>query len=141
MMLRVNWVLLIIYLWKSKNWLTAVLYLLIMVVQAIINLQLWRRLFHLRFNFEVTDKQFSLYCHMYPCTSKLLTHLSFFLTFQAIRLTYSRLLGKKQFMAKFTSQKKLWRLLGRLSLLEVTLLYLPSIAINAINLKRLKNGS
>jgi len=38
----------------------------------------------------------------YPRTSSWLIFLSYLITFQAIRLTYSRALGKKMFMASFT---------------------------------------
>jgi hypothetical protein len=94
-LLRVNWLTLIIYLYLGDHKLTAGLYLIIIIGSCVINFKLWRRMFFSRYHYENEDKLFSIYCNNYPGTTKFLMNLSYFTTFQAIRLTYSRLLGKK----------------------------------------------
>jgi len=112
-----------------------------MILSSIINFKLWRRMFYNKYKYEERDKYFSMYYNNYPGTAKFILNCSYFLTFQAIRLSYSRILGKKEFMARFQTRRRFYRLLGRLSLIEVFLLYLPSMAINIVNLFHVKNGS
>lgn len=60
--------------------------------------------------------------------------LSYLISFQAIRLTYSKLLGKKSFMASFTRQRRYFRLISQLSIIEIFLLFLPAIALMVYSL-------
>lgn len=105
-----------------------------MVLSMLINLKMWRRMFHNKYKYEDRDKLYSMYYANYPGTAKFIQNLSYLITFQAIRLTYSRILGKKQFMARFTTRRRYYRLIGRLSIMEIVILYLPSMAINIVNL-------
>lgn len=140
-LLRANWTVLIVYLWRGDHKVQAALYLLIMVASVLINLRLWRKMFYNKYRYEEKDRNFSLYFHNYPGTAKFIMNLSYFVSFQAIRLSYSRFLGKKRFMAKFSTRRRFYRLIGRLSLIEILVLYLPSIVINVVNLFKVENGS
>ena len=51
------------------------------------------------------------------------------------------ILGKKQFMARFSTRRRFYRLIGRLSIIEILVLYLPSIVINISNLFYVKFGT
>ena len=140
-LLRANWITLIVFLYNGKYYVTSGCYLLVMLISIVINFKIWRRMFYNKYKYEDTDKYFSMYYHNYPSTAKFILNCSYFFTFQAIRLSYSRILGKKQFMARFSTRRRFYRLLGRLSLIEIFLLYIPSIAINIVNLFQVKNGS
>ncbi len=74
----------------------------LLLINMAINLLLWRRFFKYKYNMDENDRAFVTYCKNYPRTSSWLIFLSYLITFQAIRLTYSRALGKKMFMASFT---------------------------------------
>lgn len=50
-------------------------------------------------------------------------------------------MGKKQFMARFTSRRRFYRLIGRLTIIEILILYIPSITMNIVNLFYVKRGS
>lgn len=130
-----------VYLWRAEHKVQAILYLVIMILSILINFRLWRRMFYNKYRYEENDRSFNLYCNNYPGTSKFLMNLSYFVSFQAIRLTYSRILGKKRFMARFSTRRRYYRLIGRLSLIEILVLYIPSIIINVVNLYKVKNGS
>ena len=67
-------------------------------------------------------------------TVAVLIFFSYLVTFQAIRLTYSRCLGKKKFMAQFAKRRRYFRLIGRLTVFETLFLYLPAVAINIYSL-------
>lgn len=140
-LLRANWITLIAFLYSGKYYVTSGCYLLVMLISIVINFKIWRRMFYTKYKYEDTDKYFSMYYHNYPSTAKFILNCSYFFTFQAIRLSYSRILGKKQFMARFSTRRRFYRLLGRLSLIEIFLLYIPSITINIVNLFQVKNGS
>jgi len=99
-----------------------------------INIFLWRRYFYSKYKYEETDPLFSAYCAKYSGTANSCIFLSYLLSFQAIRLTYSRFLGKKKFMARFTKRRRYFRLIGRLTVLECFLIYIPAIAINIYSL-------
>jgi len=70
------------------------LYLACLGISTILNLGLWRKFFNETYNFD-EDLYFAQYITRYPRTAKFLLFLSYFVAFQTIRLTYSRLLGKK----------------------------------------------
>lgn len=70
----------------------------------------------------------------YSNSANLIIFLSYLLSFQAIRLTYSRFLGKKKFMARFTRRRRYFRLIGRLTVFETLLIYLPAVAQNIYSL-------
>lgn len=61
------------------------------------NLIIWRMAFY-RIGID-TDKEYMRYSLRYKYTSKILLFTSFILSFHIFRLSYSRLLGKKQFSA------------------------------------------
>jgi len=140
-LLRINWIVLIIYLYLAKHLVTAGLYLVLIFASLIINFCLWRRMFYSKYKYEERDRQYGIYFHNYPNTAKFVQNLSYIISFQAIRLSYSRILGKKQFMARFSTRRRFYRLIGRLSIIEILVLYLPSIAINISNLYYVKFGT
>lgn len=140
-LLRINWIVLIIYLFLAKHLVTAGLYLALIVGSLVINLKLWRRMFFSKYKYEENDRLYNMYMQNYPTTAKFIANLSYVFSFQAIRLSYSRILGKKQFMARFSTRRRFYRLIGRLSIIEILVLYLPSIAINISNLFYVKRGS
>lgn len=49
-------------------------------------------------------------------------------------MTYSRFLGKKKFMARFTKRRRYYRLIGRLTVLECIFIYIPAVVINCYSL-------
>lgn len=60
-LLRANWITLIVYLYIGKQKITAGLYLLLLGVSVILNLKMWRRMFHSKYKYEETDKMYSMY--------------------------------------------------------------------------------
>lgn len=140
-LLRINWIVLIVYLYLAKHLVTAGLYLILIFASLIINFCLWRRMFYAKYKYEEKDRLFSMYFQNYPNTAKFVLNVSYIFSFQAIRLSYSRILGKKQFMARFSTRRRFYRLIGRLSIIEILVLYLPSIAINISNLFYVKFGT
>jgi hypothetical protein len=60
-LLRANWITLIIYLYIGKQKITAGLYLLLLGVSVILNLKMWRRMFHSKYKYEEKDKMYSMY--------------------------------------------------------------------------------
>lgn len=44
-------------------------------------------------------------------------------------------------MARFTSRRRFYRLIGRLTIIEILILYIPSITMNIVNLFYVKRGS
>ena len=70
----------------------------------------------------------------YPWTAYVIIFLSYVFSFQAIRLTYSRFLNKKMFMASFSRRLRYFRLIGRLTVFETILIYLPAVSINIYSL-------
>lgn len=74
----------------------------LLLVSAFLNLSVWRRFFVFKYNMDDNDEAFVRYKTKYPKTARWLLYLSFLVSFQMFRLSYSRLLGKKQFMARFT---------------------------------------
>lgn len=95
----------------------------------IINLLLWRRFFKYKYNMDENDRAFTSYCKNYPKTSMFIIFFSYWISFQSIRLSYSRFLGKKMFMASFTRQKRYYRLIGQLSIIEILFMFLPAIGL------------
>ena len=86
------------------------------------------------YRYEETDPMFGAYIMKYPATANIIIFLSYLLTFQAIRLTYSRFLGKKMFMARFSKRLRYFRLIGRLTVFETLFIYLPAVATNIYSL-------
>ncbi len=105
-----------------------------MGVSLFINIFLWRRYFYSKYRYEDFDPLFSAYCAKYSGTAAVCIFLSYLLSFQAIRLTYSRFLGKKKFMARFTKRRRYYRLIGRLTVLECLFVYVPAVVLNAFSL-------
>ena len=99
-------------------------------VSILTNIFLWRRFFYSKYRYEDTDPLFSAYVQKYPATAYILMFLSYLLTFQAFRLTYSRFLGKKKFMARFTKRRRYFRLIGRLTVLETFIMFAPAVGMN-----------
>ena len=83
---------------------------------------------------DENDRAFVTYCQNYPKTSNWILFMSYMVTFQAVRLSYSRLLGKKMFMASFTRQKRYYRLIGKLSIIEVFFIFCPAILLMAYSI-------
>ena len=133
-LLRVNWGVLA-WLVLQKQYFTAFYCLLGLIgFSLLINFFLWRRYFYSRYKYEDTDPLFSAYATKFSRTASVVTFLSYLVTFQAIRLAYSRFLGKKQFSAGFTRRRRYYRLIGRLTVFEAIFVYGPAIALNIYNL-------
>ena len=116
MLLRVNWGFLCYVVMQKDYMITFGLLLGLISLSVLLNLFVWRRYFYSKYKYEEEDPHFSAYCQKYPMTSKLIIFLSYLLSFQAIRLTYSRILGKKKFMARFSRRRRYFRLMGRLTM-------------------------
>ena len=97
---------------------------------VLMNLFIWRRYFYVKYKYEEEDPHFSAYCQKYPATANIIIFMSYLFTFQAIRLSYSRILGKKKFMARFSKRRRFFRLIGRLTMLEILLIYVPALTTN-----------
>jgi hypothetical protein len=128
-LLRINWFVMGILSLQNKIYYTFYGCAGLLSINIVLNLGLWRRFFKFKYNLDENDRAFVTYCKSYPRTSKFIIFLSYLITFQAIRLTYSRLLGKKQFMAKFTRQKRYYRLIGQLSIIQIFFMFLPAICL------------
>lgn len=133
-LLRLNWFILGFLQLYNYMILSAVWCALLLIMSSFLNLVLWRRFFKFKYNMDENDFKFVSYCNKYPRTSRTLIFLSYIFSFQAIRLTYSRILGKKRFMAQFTRQRRYFRLIGQLSMMEIILVYIPAIAMNIVDL-------
>lgn len=133
-LLRFNWFVLGILNLNSEFWGLAGWCAVLLVVSTVLNVVIWRRFFKFKYNIDDNDFKFVSYCKKYPRTSRIIIYLSYVFTFQAIRLSYSRILGKKRFMAQFTRQKRYFRLVGRLSMMEVFLIFIPAISMNIYGL-------
>lgn len=129
-LLRINWFIFGILALQAKYYYTFYGCAIVLATSMFLNLAVWRRFFKFKYNFEHNDKLFKLYESRYPRTARWLIFFSYFLTFQAFRLTYSRLLSKKQFGAEFSRAKVYYRLIGRLSIMEIFLVYIPDILLN-----------
>lgn len=134
MLLRVNWIVLAYSAYIKDFMTTFGLLIGVIVVSFSINVFLWRRYFYSIYRYEETDPLFSAYVMKYPATANILIFLSYLLSFQAIRLTYSRILGKKKFMARFSRRLRYFRLIGRLSVFEILLIYIPAVSTNIYSL-------
>ena len=114
--------------------------MILLFICLLVNFFLWRRFFYSKYRYEDKDPLFSEYVKKYPAFSQVIIFISYFVTFQAIRFTYSRWLGKKKFMARFSRKRKYMRLIGRLSVLETLVLYLPAIIINITSIFLFERG-
>lgn len=106
MTLRLNWFILSVLSLSHGLVVTFFGCIALLVIGVFMNVVLWRRFFMFKYNMDDNDLLFTTYRKNYPKTSQLLITLSYTCSFQAIRLTYSQLLGKKVFTAQFTRQRK-----------------------------------
>lgn len=134
MLLRVNWALLAYVVFQKDFYITFGCLLGLIALCVFMNIFLWRRYFYSKYRYEDEDPLFSEYVKKYPATAHVFIFLSYLLSFQAIRMTYSRFLGKKKFMARFTRRRRYYRLIGRLTVFETLFIYLPAVAINIYSL-------
>ena len=139
-MLRIDWAILAYISYSNEHQATFVCLMALLVICALINFFLWRRFFYSKYRYEDKDPLFSEYVKKYPALSQFIIFISYMVTFQAIRLTYSRILGKKKFMARFSRKRKYMRLIGRLSVLETLVVYAPAIAINIVSISLFERG-
>ena len=134
LLLRVNWAILAWSVFSKEFYTTFGLLVGLLVLSVLINIFLWRRYFQTIYRYEETDALFAAYMMKYPATANIIIFLSYLITFQAIRLAYSRFLGKKMFMARFSKRLRYFRLIGRLTVFETIFIYLPAISINIFSL-------
>ena len=112
--------------------------IVLLFTSAFLNLVIWRNYFHTRYRYDRIndtakhDPNFTMWMAKYPKTSSIVLFISYVVTFQAVRFSYSRLLAKKQFMATFTKKRRFLRLIGRLSILEALILYIPAIGLHVL---------
>ena len=133
-LLRVCWAILAFSVYQKEFYTTFGCLCGLLGVSLFLNIFMWRRYFYSKYRYEDWDPLFSAYVTKYPATANVIIFLSYLLTFQAIRLTYSRFLGKKKFMARFSKRLRYFRLIGRLTVLEIFLIYFPAVVINAYSL-------
>lgn len=93
--LRINWFVLAVLALSEDILITFYGCVGLLVWGMFINIVLWRRFFKFKYNMDENDRAFTTYCLNYPRTSNIIILLSYYLTFQAIRLSYCRFLGKK----------------------------------------------
>ena len=55
-------------------------------------------------------------------------------------MTYSRFLGKKAYMARFARKRMYYRLIGRLSVLEIIVIFIPAAIINITSINQIMRG-
>lgn len=127
--LRVNWFVLGVLALADNLFITFYGCCGLLTIGLAVNVLLWRRFFKFKYNMDENDRAFTTYCMNYPKTSSMVMLMSYLISFQAIRLSYSRFLGKKMFMASFTRQKRYYRLIGQLSLIEVFAMFIPALAL------------
>ena len=102
MLLRINWAVLAYYVWQKSYYITFGCTCGLIAISLFINIYLWRRYFYSKYGYEDKDKLFSAYFNKYLVTANVIIFFSYLLSFQGIRLTYSRFLGKQKFMARFS---------------------------------------
>ena len=134
MLLRINWAVLAYSVYQKEYYVTFGWLCGILGFSLFVNIFLWRRYFYSKYRYEDNDDLFSVYVMKYPATANIIMFLSYLLSFQAIRLTYSRFLGKKKFMARFQKRLRYYRLIGRLTVFETIFIYLPAVACNIYSL-------
>lgn len=139
LLLRINWFVLILLFYRNEYWVSCAIIGVVMILSIILNLCIWRSFFTSKYDY-FNDPYFKQYLAKYPKTGRISIVLSYIFTFQAIRITYSRLLGKKQFMARFAKRRTFFRLIGRLSILEIFALYLPAMTGNILSLFYIPKG-
>ena len=133
-LLRANWAVLAYNVFQKDYYYTFGFLVGLLAFSLFTNIFLWRRYFYSKYQYEDEDPKFAAYVAKYPFTANTIIFLSYIGSFQAIRLTYSRFLGKKMFMASFSRRLRYFRLIGRLTVFETILIYLPAIAINIYSL-------
>ena len=138
-LLRINWAVLAYNVFQKDYVNTFACLVGLLALSLLINVFLWRRYFYSKYQYEDEDPKFSAYVSKYSWTAYIIIFLSYVCSFQAIRLTYSRFLGKKMFMASFSRRLRYFRLIGRLTVLEIFLIYLPAVAINVYSLTYITN--
>lgn len=138
-LLKIDWIILAILSGVKGYYGTMGMLIYCLCATIFINVGIWRRFFMTKYKFD-QDRLFRSYMLRYPSTSKCLLWISYLVSFQAIKLTYSRLCAKKKFMAKFAKRKKFYRLIGRLSILSIAALYVPALVITAYSLTYIEKG-
>lgn len=134
MLLRVTWAVLAYSVYQKEYYVTFGWLCGILGISCFLNIFVWRRYFYVKYRYEDEDPLFSAYMMKYSYSGNVIIFLSYLLSFQAIRLTYSRILGKKKFMARFTRRRRYFRLIGRLTVFETIFIYLPAVALNIYSL-------
>jgi len=139
MLLKIDWILMAIFSGLKGYYGTMGILIYCLCATVFINVGIWKRFFISKYNFD-QDRLFRSYMLRYPSASKAILWFSYLLSFQAIKLSYSRLCGKKKFMAKFAKRKKFYRLIGRLSILSIAALYVPALVVTAYSLTYIEKG-
>jgi hypothetical protein len=145
-LLRLDWFILCVGAFSSDETTFFCFMLILCLITVILNLVVWRKYFHTRYRYDkeldpLGDKKYTEWMKTFPKTAMAILFLTYVVTFQAIRLSYSRLLGKKQFCATFTQKRRYYRLMGRISMLQIFVLYLPSIAFMIYGLYQFVQGT
>lgn len=145
-LLRFDWLLLCIGAFTNDYWYFFCFMLVLCLVTIFLNLVIWRKYFHTRYRYDkeldpLGDKKFKLWMKSYPKTALTILFLTYVVSFQAIRLSYSRLLGKAQFYANFTQRRRYFRLIGRISMLQIFILYFPSVGFMIYGLYNFTQGT
>ena len=138
-LLRINWAFLAYNVFQKDYYRTFGCLLGLIAFSMFINLFLWRRYFYSKYQYEEEDPKFSAYVEKYPWTAYVIIFLSYVFSFQAIRLSYSCFLNKKMFMAGFSRKLRYFRLIGRLTVFETLLIYIPAVSINIYSLTYITN--
>ena len=132
MVLKLNWVFLLIYLYLGKYFVSASIIAYCLLMSLITNFLIWRTLFYRLKLFE--DVEFKRYTSRYPITSRLLLGCSFVFSFHIFRLSYSRLFGKKKFSASFRNHGTFVRLMSGMTLFALLFICSAGVVANAYNL-------
>jgi hypothetical protein len=81
MLLRVNWIVLVIFGFVNGYDVTFYGFIGVMAMVVILNLAVWRRFFKFKYNMDDNDQAFVSYTNHYPKTAKVLLALSYIISF------------------------------------------------------------
>jgi hypothetical protein len=96
-LVKINWIFLFAFLVHDRHRVSAGIIGYCLAGSFVINFGLWRYLFKV---FGLSrDPSFAQYAQKYPRAYHVILYLSFLVSFQAFRLTYARILGKRSFSA------------------------------------------
>lgn len=131
--LKLNWIFLLAYLLiGGQYYISSLVIACSLFVNLLTNLVIWRYSFlHNRF---WEDPKFKNYVKKFPKLSGFLYLMSITFSFHLFKLTYSRLLGKKCFMATFSRKHNLQRILNQITVFSLIFQSLPALAANIYNL-------